>query len=328
MDKNEPLKITRYSDWMLDQIVELFSDQYNLNPEEFRRKFIKFYEADYQASDCIRIVALDKNKVVGFQSFFLWPYRNKIDNIRAFQSGNSLVAPSHRGKGLFQNMLNYVYDHKIELDYDILIGFPVKASFGSFIRNGWKNLFDLEWRIGIINPLYFLWPTHTTSYIAERSIVFKTTKSALNTTRNSSNDISLSNDTIFERWRLGQMDSAPLFFHRSEENFEFQFEIKLRKRGPFNECIIGRIDIDSDNLKDLSQAIRTFRSYLRKEAPFVSMVSIAFNPAHREAHSIRKGLGLLSIKVKNKIHFIIKSESSDYSSESRWRLFRGDIDTW
>ena len=139
--------IQKYEDWMRPQIVALFNAEYGTVEQSFDQLFVNFYEHPFQLQHGIRIVALDGESVAGFQSFFYWPMMHGGIVIRAYQSGNSLVHPEYRGKGLFAKMLNYIHDEHSEFQFDVLIGFPVEASYNSFIRNGWLNPFNLQWHV-------------------------------------------------------------------------------------------------------------------------------------------------------------------------------------
>ena len=122
-----------YERSMQDQVTQLFSAEYGVSQSEFTDTFVSFYEHPFQGRNAIRVVALEGEQVVGFQSFFFWPYRFEGRSMRSFQSGNSLVHPDYRGRGIFQSLLNFIYDQARELDIDFLMGFPVEASHRSFL---------------------------------------------------------------------------------------------------------------------------------------------------------------------------------------------------
>ena len=103
-----PIEIVEYEPWMLDQITELFSNQYSVNQADFATKFRSFYEHPFQESKAIRVVAVSGDKVAGFQSFFYWPVALNGHTLNVWQSGNSLVSPLFRGKGVFGKLLNYL----------------------------------------------------------------------------------------------------------------------------------------------------------------------------------------------------------------------------
>src|SRR3954467_5729352 len=98
------MDIGLYEEWMRPQISKMFSDQYGIREEAFAQLMSDFYEHPFQKNKCIRIIAKEGNMVTGFQSFFYWPYEINGRVYNSYQSGNSLVRPGFRGKGIFQKL--------------------------------------------------------------------------------------------------------------------------------------------------------------------------------------------------------------------------------
>ena len=142
-----------YQSWMKNDIVKMLGIQYSIPIRDISHTFELFYEHAFQKDNCIRVAALDGNNVVGFQSFFYWPYILNTKKYRVFQSGNSLVNPDFRGKGIFGSLLKFIDEQKENHGIDFLIGFPVKESFNSFIRKGWESPFNLDWSVKHISIL-------------------------------------------------------------------------------------------------------------------------------------------------------------------------------
>src|SRR5438876_877685 len=98
---------------MKDQVAALFELEYAIPEKEFSKFMMRLYDHEFQSKKSIKIVAVDGKKVVGFQSFFYWPYSFNNKTFNSYQSGNSLVHPDHRGKRLFSRMLNFIYENEI-----------------------------------------------------------------------------------------------------------------------------------------------------------------------------------------------------------------------
>ncbi|MFZ4785018.1 MAG: hypothetical protein ACOYLH_06025, partial [Flavobacteriales bacterium] len=165
------MEIKLYEDWMRPQVISLFVAEYGVEYDSFEKLFMQFYEAPYQQGRSIRIVTVEGENVGGFQSFFYWPLFQNGRTIHALQSGNSLVHPDFRGKGLFAKMLDYIHQPENNIDFDVLIGFPVEASYNSFIRKNWENPFDLNWYVKPLNPILSLFTNATVQL--ENSLQFK-----------------------------------------------------------------------------------------------------------------------------------------------------------
>ena len=142
---NLDLQIIPYENWIKREVAEMFNIQYRFENNEFTDTFDKLYDHNFQKDKCYRVVALNNKKVVGFQSFFYWPYKYNSNVYDSYQSGNSIVHASKRGLGIFGKLLGYAHENKTKLGIDFFIGFPVKESYNSFIKKEWKNLFNLTW---------------------------------------------------------------------------------------------------------------------------------------------------------------------------------------
>ena len=148
--------IIPYESRMIEQVAQMFENQYGIKASEFEKLMLDFYEHPFQKDKCIRVVANEGDKIIGFQSFFYWPYLKNGKIYNSYQSGNSLVHPDYRGKGIFQSLLKNIEENSKSKGVDFLTGFPVEASYKSFIKTGWNNLLNLNWFVKIVNPLGFL----------------------------------------------------------------------------------------------------------------------------------------------------------------------------
>ena len=122
------IKITFYEPWMKSQIITLFENEYSIDKNDFDNLLTKLYEHPIQLNKCIQLVALDDDLVVGFQSFFYWPYTRNNKCYKSLQSGNSIIHPNYRGKGIFRKLINHIFEQQIPINADFFIGFPVEAS--------------------------------------------------------------------------------------------------------------------------------------------------------------------------------------------------------
>lgn len=188
------IKITYYEPWMKSQISALFEMEYQIPKEDFENLMGRLYEHSLQIEKSIQLVALDGEKVVGFQSFFYWPYVFNNITHYSLQSGNSLTHPEYRGKGIFKKLLNFIFKNDISQNIDFIVGFPVQASYGSFIKNNWTNVFNLQWYLKLINPFAFLF--------SKASISKKFTFDFIPNSYYPSNTYILNQDLIFTNWKI------------------------------------------------------------------------------------------------------------------------------
>lgn len=313
------IKLQTYENWMLEGVIHLFCQEYGEDYDEFKQKFQRFYELEFQREKCIRIVATDAEKVIGFQSFFYWPMSFEERTIKAYQSGNSLVSSEYRGQGIFHKLLNYVYENQVRFNYDILIGFPVEASFKSFIRNGWDHIFDLSWIYTVINPIGFLFP-----------IKIKNVKPKIGAPLLFKKKIQVSNDSAFMAWRREYQNEDIIWEEIKTKDCTVSFQLKFTSRNKWiNEGIIGSIHSENNSPKVLALALKKLRWRVLMKYPSCSIMKFAYNPNINEFEEMRKALKGIYLLSKRKIHFIAKSGQQKIEpSPSMWNLFRGDIDTW
>jgi len=315
------MTIQKYEDWMRPQVVALFDMEYATGAAQFDSLFGQFYEQEFQRNECIRIVAVDGERVAGFQSFFYWPVVMEGKEVRSYQSGNSLVHPDYRGKGLFGKMLNYIHEPDSGFHADLLIGFPVEASYNSFMRNGWKNPFNLLWYIKPMNPVLSLFSSpenqlrkmtgsrQPDGFIADASLVY------------------VSQRADFDRYRFGYEtgDFYRFTFEREGKRAFFEMKAQRRKR-IIRELVVGKFLTTHADEEFMRDAIRSLIREVKRCANF-TLISFAVNDNSPTFKNVLNDLGLRPIEKK--IYFIAKGPLADRVQDwSNWWMFRSDIDTW
>jgi hypothetical protein len=319
------MDIGLYEDWMKPQIASLFSVQYGIKEEDFSELIGNFYDHPFQKDKCIRIIAREGKIVIGFQSFFYWPYRFNGNIINSYQSGNSLVHPDHRGKGIFQKLLNYLDVHKEKLGIDVLIGFPIDQSIGSLIRNKWLNIFNLQWFVKSGNPLSVLLPLNK----KKLNLYFPNVESPDHWS-NTIEFLKLSHIAAFNAWRATHYDNTNYFsfvYKTGEGELVLKLKTNIRKK-VIKELIIGDIITSSYNPAFLKKA---FEEFLKKTKKIhsIGMISIAYN-TNADA---RLSIALQSNgfkKINKQIYFCVKpfTGNPSFTDIAKWMVYRGDIDTW
>ncbi len=316
--------IKPYEPWMKEQVAKLFSMQYGVLENYFSLLMDNFYDHPYQKEKCIRIVALEGSTVIGFQSFFYWPYILNEKKFNSYQSGNSLVHPEHRGKGIFQKLLNY-FDTELQkkINIDFLMGFPVEQSKNSFLRNNWNNILDMQWYMNIINPFALFFPKNQSDLLRK----FTDTDKII---EESERRFHLAKSKDFIKWRK-HYSQANQYYHFSfeEKNKKIIFELKLSTRKKLiHELTIGNIQTNTDDENFIFTGFDKLKSKVFS-CGFISFLSIALN--EKSSSPILNILHKSGYKkVNRQIHFIVKSfiDIPEITDPSCWILYRGDIDTW
>lgn len=323
---SDDIVIGFYEPRMRAQIIDLIVAEYGRDHAQQESLFDRFYDAPFQRNNAIRLVALDGERVCGFQSFFRWPYVLGGRELRTFQSGNSLVHPQYRGRRIFARLLEFLEATPDRLPIDFLMGFPVEMSFGSFIRNGWANPLDLSWYARPIRPLSIL----RVGRHAEEQWSFDRAPEQLSPVY-PSDQFALSKASDFLEWRRGYRSTSPayLYFHYREGGNTIRFELKPNRRGRIRELVIGDFVRDSADPRLLRNGLRALVRTARSHR-FLTILSIAINDhsADRSLHRAIRRSGFL--RLRPKIHFIVKAreEWREGTDPRRWWLLRSDIDTW
>lgn len=310
----DDIKTIEFEQWMKTDVIKLFSEEYNLNFEYFKNKFEKLYEDDFQKDKCIRVVAIINRKIVGFQSYFYWPYKSDEKNYNSYQSGNSIVSKKFRGKGIFGLLLKKIEEIIIIKKIDFLIGFPVQESIGSFKRKNWSNNFNLKWYVKLIslNPLAFR---------KSKNLSLNKTKSYFNL----KNDglFTINNSLQFEFYR-SQINNESLFHVYKEKEFIIEFCCKITKRNKIiSELIIGNIQFNKFNEEIINKA---FNDLIKKIKASKSVNIISFSISENiELYNFILHFNKFKL-LKKKIFFIYKNYKN--IDLKNILLFRADIDTW
>jgi GNAT superfamily N-acetyltransferase len=322
----DAIRITTYEDWMREQTVSLFCEQYGRDREREESHFVRFYEHPFQRERGIRLVALDGDRVVGFQSFFYWPYCQGERRFETFQSGSSLVGAAYRGKGIFGRLLRHLDELRQTRRIDFLMGFPVEMSYRSFIRDGWANPLDLSWYARVIHPL----SVASTVDLATVDTGFETRAEKIEVWH-PADAWSLSKEPDFEDWRGAYgVDSNHLFLHHREHGGDVRFALKLNRRGRIVELMVGDIVVSDPNPELLRGALRALVKRVRAHR-FVTILTVALNRAFVADGLVHALKRRLFFRLRPEIHFIVKDLGGQHpgvTDPRRWRLLRSDIDTW
>ena len=325
---SQDFQLTEYNSIiMFEEVKNLFIAEYGVEHIGKNGEFFElFYNSDFQSDKAIAIVALHDGKVCAFQAFFYWPYIFEGRKLNTFQSGNSLVHPSYRGKGLFSLMLKHIELLAVKRGVDFLIGFPVQMSYGSFLRAGWINSFDLIWRIKLIN-LHSIF----NSKLIDLSYFELLDENKLLDDATSKDTFRLDSSIEFVTWRNSlrsyRKNRVYTYVYSINDN-KVQFELKPNYRGRIKEIVIGNV---SSNCRDpviIRNAFNELVKIIRLSN--VTILSICINDFSNDnlIKSIIDSMAFLGIKKK--IHFIINRLNciEEFDNPKFWKIFRSDVDTW
>lgn len=306
---------------MRPQVVALFKLEYGKPLEEVDEWFGRFYEHPFQKDRCTRIVALEGEKVAGFQAFFHWPVVMNGRTLNSLQSGDSIVHPQFRGKGVFSSMLSFMQAPATDGAAELLIGFPIQASYGALMRNQWRNPFNLEWHIKPLHPVRSLFATPEVQLrraLGQRKPDECACDHGLVMVRQSRD---------FDDYRFG-FEKGELYRYEYESGGKkVLFEMKAqRRKAVIRELVIGKIVPSHADGPFLRAALADLLALVRACASF-TMASCAVNSRSVVLATILAELGFH--KIARSIYFTAKGPVAEQVADwSNWWIFRGDHDTW
>ncbi len=323
MSSKDNIKITLHEPWMREQIVRMICQEYGFREDNEDRLIKNFYERPYQKEKSIRITALDGEKVVGFQTFFQWPYILDGKLVNTYQSGNSIVDPHYQKRGIFARLLNYLEEIREEKQIDFLVGFPINRSYNSLIRNKWTNVLNLHWYVKVINPFSIIQKLNLSKLSLETAPEYVPNipvRKGFTLTRNSE----------FEAWRQTySVDNNYFYFHHDDGSFRVRFDLKVNRRGRLKELIVGRVRTNCDNLEFLKKAVKALVRKIRVQNAF-TFISVALNRQYFKPEILNAFQQSGFIHISKEIFFLVKDFKVGemvYKPEL-WELYRSDIDTW
>ncbi|OFY95581.1 MAG: hypothetical protein A3K10_07895 [Bacteroidetes bacterium RIFCSPLOWO2_12_FULL_31_6] len=228
----------------------------------------------------------------------------------------------YRGKGIFFKMVSFLNEKYKEKNVELLLGFPVTAAYNTYIRNGWENLFNLQWFVKINFLLSPLFPINLNKLSSKFSESKKTNL------KNYTNQIYLSDSDSFVAWRKQFMRNT-IYYYSYETNdniVQFGFKLNIRKK-IIRELIIGEI---SASVYDENLFLFAFKDFLNqlKALKFITIISTAINT---EDTILLNTIKKMEFRLINKkIFFVARnfSDNSELQNKLNWSPLRGDLDTW
>lgn len=245
--------------------------------------------------------------------------------MNAYQSGASIVAPGYRGKGLFSSLLNFVHDRAdLKAGMDFLVGFPVEASYRSFLLNGWSNILDLVW---YVRPIAFLTPFR---HSPNSTPIFDRQRGDIKETAPRRGFV-LQWDNRFDEWRmqLPRAASDYYYFHYRKGKHCVRFDLKTKTRGCLKELIIGRVTAPGEGGDILAEAVNAL-ARAASQAKTFHFISFACNRFYCDTSIVRVFRRSLFFPIAKRIHFVVRNtnDSAEIFRPELWALFVSDIDTW
>jgi len=321
--KKSRIDIHLFEPWMNDQIIQIFSNQYDQPFDVIYEVMRNIYEHPFQKEKAIRIVALDGKKVVGFQSYLFWPFFFNGKMLHSYQAVRALVSEDYRGQGIFGRLLDYLEIVRQGKRIDLLTGYPIQVSINSLLRNKWSNILNLKWFVKIISPISVLKNLEVSNITLEK-------KANQNFPNFYKKGFFQSINMDFLSWQKHYVDKQLYFyFCYNQANKSVEFDLKINFRGRIKELIIGGIKSNSEDPKILIRAFLELTKAVKNQKAF-TILSIAVNEKNRDTTILKAIIKSGFKKIRKEIFFCVKDfevGKAAYQPEN-WYLYKNCIDTW
>jgi GNAT superfamily N-acetyltransferase len=236
-DKAAPAALIPYEEWMFDGCVALEARTYGLDARAAAAAMHWRLRHPYASREGVAVVALADKKVVGLQTWMPWPYRRKGKSFRSMQSGGSLVDESCRGQGLFSRLLKAGTKVAVDRGTDFFTGFPVKMSYGAFLKDSWAKVAAPRWWTAFGRLDTVVWAEGDS--LLESGRFTALAPGGPDSGEDRSNAFLLSEDPEFLAWRYGggRLDSYYCYRHEGSAG-PTVFVLRLGRRRGIEEVMV------------------------------------------------------------------------------------------
>jgi hypothetical protein len=278
MRKDTRIDIVEFQPGMSPGMVEMFLSEYGGDRSQVEAKLRHRFDSEaVRLREGINLVGLAGERVVAMQAFTPWPYCRAGQTYSSFQSGDSLVHPDFRGRGIFLRMLEEGNKIASAKGLDFFMGFPGPESYGVFIRDKWIDLGRLRWWTRPVNPAEAFRqrrkryvPNHSLNIAQQLNVESLTTG-----TQDVGGGFRLSQERHFLEWRYSsERNENYRHFQYTRLGQEVSFVLRLNRSGGVREVWIGQIRKHACSTFFLASALRALSREVRRD-PCLAALSLA-----------------------------------------------------
>lgn len=314
------LHIRLYEPRMKEQIIALTEKEYPFMKGWFRKRFEALYESDYMNGKNLIVAGCnDEGEVKACISYVRWPLVVSGRTPDALQMVGLIVDEQYRGKGVFAGLLRELDRKMAEVAPEAVIGFPVEVSKPGFVKQGWNNLFDLQWYLSPVNLLAL---PPVSKFNGDRFVSGSPDIAACDHFMQTAND--------GDFWKLRE-NFSPEEITRSKKyrvgDGEVSIIFRIQKKAKLPTAVIGKIFSGKTTEAGVITALKMWKHDLRKSGGVV-MAAAAVNelcpsPA---VSAIRK----VFYRTSKKFSFIVKSYKNQEAvmNATGWNIMPADMETW
>lgn len=329
----------------IDEQVELYKLIFPQTEVTKEKWVYKHYRNPYGKSIIFGVI--DNGRLIGLNAFMPMKYLLFSREYSAMQSCETGVLSTYRGKGIWNEILNYAMEYFSNSDYDFLMGFPnYNNSYNGFIKNDWNSICNIDNYI-LVNNLGSMFELFFSLNKMVKNIKFAPIASAIKFFANLKKDIIDEHVDICDSIEFkSRADDPKMKLKITDEWMKWQTKYKdfkyvqLRCRDDIIAEGIYTISINN-NVKTIKLAHIFFYETQRKKTVYLKIISsildknrdaayIRFWTSNKNVGKILKKIGFVHSKHKNPfIIFPIKDFSGkrmDIMNSNSWDITFLDLD--
>lgn len=285
----------------------------------FETRFAALHENFYQTGRNLLVIAREGNQLAGCISWVHWPLTYMGQETGAGQMVGLVVDPAFRGRGVFGKMLAELDRQASTAGVSCLFGFPVPVSKPGFEKQGWNNVFDLDWYVAPVNPLAIFRKAFSGGgFSSDPPDSLPPVSGFLQTAA----------DPVFWKYRKDFSPEWPdYWFHAAIEGRPMSLVFRIQQRMGLNEAVIGKIYAGEAEVRDIRAFLKLFIRQLRREGSVAIASSAVNGTCHDHAvQAVRERF----FRTGKKVHFIAKhyDQREHFGRAGEWNIWRADMETW
>jgi hypothetical protein len=272
------IDVVEFQPWMTPGMVEMFLLEYGGDRSQVEAKLRHRFDSEaVRLRGAVNLVGLAGERVVAMQAFTPWPYCRAGQTYSSFQSGNSLVHPDFRGRGIFQRMLEEGNKIASAKGIDFFMGFPGQESYGAFIRDKWTDLGRLRLWTRSVHPAE-AFRQRRQRYVPNHSLDIAqplNVESLMTGTPDVGRGFRLSPERHFLAWRYSsERNENYRYFRYARLGQEASFVLRLNRSRGVREVWIGQIRKHACSTLFLAAALRALSREVKRDT-CVAALSLA-----------------------------------------------------
>lgn len=136
-------EITSYEPKHRDQVLELTKELWSTDSDVNAAYLTWKYESNPHVGDPLLYLALERGRLIGMRGAYgmAWERGDTGERLAALGMGDLVIAPEHRGRGLFGPLMSFALRDLRARGYHLALNLSAgPATYIQSARNGWRDI--------------------------------------------------------------------------------------------------------------------------------------------------------------------------------------------